>query len=89
MAVGTRVIVGAGVDVGIGVEVGNGVGKTFAATVGRAESASLMRSLTNSSFSSLERAQATDSRTMLDNKPKATHLSKVIPLSTHISISSI
>ncbi len=64
MAVGTGVVVGAGVDVGIGVAVGNGVGKTFAATVGRAESASLMRSLTISSFSSLEGTQATDSRTI-------------------------
>ena len=68
MAVGIGVIVGAGVDVGIGVAVGNGVGKTFAATVGRAESASLMRSLINSSFSLLEGAQATDNRAMLDNR---------------------
>lgn len=64
MAVGIGVVVGAGVDVGIGVAVGNGVGKTFAAAVGRTESASLMRSLTNSSFSSLEGTQATDSRTI-------------------------
>ena len=53
MAVGIGVIVGAGVDVGIGVPVGKGVGKTFAVTVGRLESISLMRSLTISSFSSL------------------------------------
>ncbi len=80
MAVGIGVIVGAGVDVGIGVAVGNVVGKTFAVTVGRAESASLMRSLTYSSFSSLGRPQATDSRAMLDNRHNATHLSKrIIP----------
>ena len=78
MVVGIGVIVGAGVDVGIGVAVGNGVGKTFAVIVGRAESASLMRSLTNSSFSSLGRAQATDSRTMLTNRLKAPHRNKVI-----------
>ncbi len=69
---------GAGVDVGIGVAVGNGVGKIFAVTVGRAESTSLMRSLTISSFSSLGRAQATDNRDMLDNRHKATHQNKVI-----------
>ena len=78
MVVGIGVIVGAGVEVGIGVAVGNGVGKTFAVIVGRAESASLIRSLTNSSFSSLGRAQATDSRAMLDNRHKTTHLSKSI-----------
>jgi len=59
VVVGIGVIVGAGVDVGIGVAVGNGVGKTFAAAVGRAESASLMRSLTTSSS---ERAQAINSK---------------------------
>ncbi len=59
MAVGTGVIVGAGVDLGIGVAVGNGVGKTLATAVGRPDSASLMRSLTNSS---LERAQAVNSK---------------------------
>ena len=78
MAVGIGVIVGAGVDVGIGVAVGNGVGKTFAVNVGRAESASLMRSLTNSSFSSLEGAQATDNRTMVKNRHKTPHRTKII-----------
>ena len=77
------VIVGAGVDVDIGVAVGIGVGKTFAATVGRAESTSLMRSLTICSFSSLDRAQATDSSTMLDNRHNGTHLKgNIIPYLT-------
>jgi len=78
VAVGIGVIVGAGVDVGIGVAVGNGVGKTFAAAVGKAESASLMRSLANPSFSSLEGAQAIDSSTMLDNRHNGTHLRRSI-----------
>ena len=78
MAVGIGVIVGAGVDVGIGVAVGKGVGKTFAVTVGRPESISLMRSQTISSSSSLGRPQATDSRTMLNNRPKAQYLGRSI-----------
>ena len=77
VAVGIGVIVGAGVDVGIGVAVGKGVGKTFAVTVGRPESISLMRSQTISS-SSLGRPQATDSRTMLNNRPKAQYLGRSI-----------
>ena len=85
MAVGTGVIVGAGVGVGMGVTVDNGVGKTIGVAVGRPESISLMRSL---AVSSLEVVQATDNRAMLDSRHKATHLSKVIPLSNHISILS-
>lgn len=84
MAVGTGVVVDGGVVVGIGVVVGNGVGKTIAMAVGSPESASLIRSLT---ISSSEVVQATDSRAMPDNRHKATHLSKVIPSSTQISIS--
>ena len=81
--VGAGVIVGAGEGVGIVVVVGKGVGKTFAATVGRVDSASLMRSLTNSSFSSLEGAQANDNSTTLDNRHKGTHLRRsIIPYLT-------